>query len=210
MTFGELQTVVADWLNRGDLTATIPTLIKMAQLQIERKYNFKYMEKKTTSLVVSGGLVTVPSDYKEVKYFHVIVDGEHIKLHKAVDRYIWGIYPYSTDQSGRPEMYALTEGRTKFLLRPYPDTNYSYELLYYAFSPVLSDPSDTNFLTNYAYDVLIYGALEHAAPYIKDDERVAVWKMKRDEALRDLFNQEAAEDVAGTPLYVQPGSGEIV
>ena len=42
-TYNELKTSLADWLNRQDLTSTIPDFISLAEAQIERQLRTRQM-----------------------------------------------------------------------------------------------------------------------------------------------------------------------
>jgi hypothetical protein len=63
------------------------------------------------------------------------------------------------------------------------------EILYFrAFEP-LTVWKPTNWLLLNAPDLYLYGALTDSAPFIREDERIAVWKSLYEEKRDDLNNQ---------------------
>jgi hypothetical protein len=48
--------------------------------------------------------------------------------------------------------------------------------LYYELPALLDDTQQTNWLTDYAPNLLLYGALLEATPFLKNDERITTWQ----------------------------------
>jgi hypothetical protein len=69
---------------------------------------------------------------------------------------------------------------------PVADDSYTAELTYYAKLSKLSSTNTTNWLLTAASDAYLYGTLMQAAPYLKDDARIAVWSSMYISALEDL------------------------
>jgi hypothetical protein len=65
-TYTELKTSIADWLNRSDLTATIPDFISLAEAQIERTLRTRQMLTRTT-LTIDGEFESTQSDFLETR-----------------------------------------------------------------------------------------------------------------------------------------------
>jgi hypothetical protein len=83
---------------------------------------------------------------------------------------------------------------------PTPDTTYDGELTYYAKIPSLSDSNTSNWLLAYAPDLYLYGALVEAEPYLKNDERIAVWGELYLRVIADIEVADERASVASTPL----------
>ena len=65
-TYSELQEAVASWLNRSDLTTTIPDFITLAESRLNRTLRLRVMETTTTlSLTASSRTVALPSAFIE-------------------------------------------------------------------------------------------------------------------------------------------------
>ena len=73
---------------------------------------------------------------------------------------------------------------------PTPDTTYTMELAYYEKIPDFSGDSSTNWLLTKEPLIYVYGALVHATPYLKDDDRVVLWQT----LYRDQFNSLTEEN----------------
>jgi hypothetical protein len=76
-------------------------------------------------------------------------------------------------------------------------------LTYTAMFAALSDDSDTNWITDNAPEVYLWGALRHAAVYTLDDAAVARFAQMYAGAVERLNRRESAQGLAG-PLQVRP------
>jgi hypothetical protein len=79
----------------------------------------------------------------------------------------------SEDIGGIPKYYRHSESQFEFY--PTPNASFTAELLYYQKIPALSDSNTSNWLLEEFPDVYLYGSLTHSAPYLSEDERIAVW-----------------------------------
>ena len=69
-TYSDLQTAIATWLNRTDLTAYIPDFIALAEERVYRNLRVKAMETALNDTIASG-VIAVPSDYIELKSAYI-------------------------------------------------------------------------------------------------------------------------------------------
>ena len=172
MNYAQLKSNIADFLNRSDLTAVIPTFIELAESQMERPLRVRQMIARATASVDTQ-YSAVPADFLEAKTFK-ITSSNPIQP-------IEFLTPEQMDD--RDQLYANAPGMPKYFtivgnqirVAPTPDATYTAELMYFAKLPKLSDSVTTNWLLASSPDAYLYGALMQAAPYLKDDERVAVW-----------------------------------
>jgi hypothetical protein len=73
---------------------------------------------------------------------------------------------------------------------PTPDANYPFEAVVYM-QPILLDAANqTNFFTDYTPNLLLYGALIEATPFLKDDPRLQVWEGMWQMELQSLDGQD--------------------
>jgi hypothetical protein len=91
------------------------------------------------------------------------------------------MYPIITDTS-TPKYYAEWQ-ENYYYVGPAPDEAYDFELMMYQQPAALSEAQQTNYLTDNAPDLLLYSTLLEAEGYLKNDERLPVWKAARDEIL---------------------------
>jgi hypothetical protein len=76
-------------------------------------------------------------------------------------------------------------------LAPTPDQAYSFEVLYYERIPPLSTTNQTNWLTQYAPNAMLYGTLLQAMPFLKNDAR-AIFQQKYSEAITALKTEDVS------------------
>jgi hypothetical protein len=77
-----------------------------------------------------------------------------------------------------------------WLITPSPSTVQTLEILYYEQPALLGDDLQTNWLTEYAPDVLLYATLLEATPFLKKDERIQTWQMMYDRAAQALNGED--------------------
>lgn len=71
-TYSELQTAVANWLDRDDLTARIPEFISLAEARFNRDLRIRAMEtKQTASTVADQRNYALPTNYLQMRNFQV-------------------------------------------------------------------------------------------------------------------------------------------
>lgn len=170
--YDELKAAIADFLNREDLTAVIPTFIRLAESRIDRDLRHWRQERRSTA-ALNVQYSEIPSDFMQPIRFQ-LTDSPTGELKPISTAQLLQMRGDRNDRVGRPEYYALTAGSIE--LFPTPDAEYNASLVYYGRIPALSSTNTTNWLLSEAPDAYLYGALLHTAPYLKDDVRLAVWE----------------------------------
>lgn len=197
-TYNDLTAAVQAWLiDRTDLVSRIPDFIRMAELRIYRMLRIRAMEMTLNSDIASDGTLALPSDYIELKNAYVNTT-PYIELERQTPEYIYKMFPYS-GQTGVPMVIArLGEN---FIFAPYPDSTYTVIGIYYGYLPALSDSNPTNWFMTNAPELLLFGALCEAVPYLHEkdysDERV-VWETKFQTILNDVKMQDKREWRSGS------------
>jgi len=64
------------------------------------------------------------------------------------------------------------------------------EILYYEQPRFLDNETQTNWLTEYAPDLLLYATLLEATPFLKNDERMQMWQATYDRAAQSLSGED--------------------
>lgn len=198
-TYAELKSAVADWLNRDDLVSVVPTFVALAEADLDRQVRHWKMEKRATA-ELDTQYSAVPADWVETVRFY-LTDGQTFPLELVSQAAMLDLRARSADAQGRPSRYALSAGQIEVF--PTPDATYNAELLYIARIPALSDSTTTNWLLETAPDAYLYGALMQAAPYLKDDARIAVWAGLYQQAVAGLNQASDAARYSGTGLRVK-------
>ena len=95
-------------------------------------------------------------------------------------------------ETATPEFYADYDYQN-WLITPTPNAASNLEILYYEQPALLGDDFQSNWLTEYAPDVLLYAALLEATPFLKNDERVPMWREMYDRAAQALNGEDLAK-----------------
>ena len=197
-SYATLQTTIADFLNRDDLTTAIPTFIQLAEAQMNREIRHYSMESRVQSVQDQGDqYMQIPSDWLET--IRLILTGsgtsvvELISLSGMADK-----RAKTEDAAGTPAFYCHVD--SQFELFPTPSESTNFELLYYQKIPALADDNTSNWLLETAPDIYLYGALLHSAPYLAEDARVAVWAQMYSAAVQNLNNQSERVKNSGTGI----------
>lgn len=194
-TYTGLKASVADFLNRSDLTASIPDFIVLAEAQMARRFISRIKQgmdfprrlvaKDTISIASSAEFASVPSDF--MGPLELILDGspiielaylENANLQHEKAKNCW---------SGAPKWYTVDGSQIQ--LYPVADQAYTAELTYISRVPALS-VTPTNWILTDHPDAYLYGALTASAPYLKDDGRTEMWGTLFTTAIDDICNSD--------------------
>jgi len=197
-SYATLQTTIADFLNRDDLTSVIPTFIQLAEAQMNRQIRHYEMESRASGQQTGGDqYMQVPSDWLETIRLILTGNGtsvvQLISLSGMADK-----RAKAEDLSGTPSFYSHVDGQ--FELYPTPSEDTDFELLYYQEIPALADDNTSNWLLEKAPDVYLYGSLLHSAPYLQEDARIAVWAQMYSAAVQNLNDQSERVKNSGTGI----------
>jgi hypothetical protein len=192
-SYSTLLTEVASWLARSDLSAAIPGFVQSFEERFFRNPK-NYGNWMHSALSVSfSSTATVPSDFLALRVAYL--DGDSNRpLQQSTLEQVLQMYPRSV--SGRPKWIA--RDGTTFMFGPVPDGTYTLNGTYYAKPTVLrSYASDAaaHWLIVNAPDLLLYGALMEAQPYVMNDKRVPLWTAKYGEAMADYRDLIKAQNV---------------
>ena len=204
-TYSELQTAVANWLDRDDLTLRIPEFIALAEAKFNRVLRLRSMEAKYTANTVAGQRnLALPTGYIQMRNFQV--NGNPLTTLSYVtpeiyDR-LWG-----GSTSGIPKFYTILANEVSF--GPIPATVMEVEMLFYKKFDNLSITATTNSLITDAPDVYLYGAMMEAEPFIMNDERVTLWGSALSNAIQELQEQDNKDRHSGSALRIMNTSGYV-
>jgi hypothetical protein len=201
-SYSELKSSIADWLNRGDLTAVIPDFISLAEAQMERKLPTQKMVKRANA-TIDTPFSAIPSDLLSVKSL-VLTSTAPVQPLVFLTEDELDAKKYTYRSTGKPLYFALVGNQIEVL--PAPDTGYTAEVTYVATLAKLSDSNTSNWVLARHPDVYLYGSLLQAAPYLRDDERVGLWSSQYQAAIEDMLvqNERAAFSQGRTAMAVKP------
>jgi hypothetical protein len=202
MTFTTLQEDVRRYLERGATLVSdpvvfeqIPRLINLAERRIARELKVQGFINVVTGTFNTGNSVYDKPDRWRDTISMNIGTGTGNNTRKAVFsrsyEYARSYWPDST-ATDEPEFYA-DYNYSHWLIVPTPDADYPFEVLYYELPVLLDDANQTNWVTEYAPQLLLYGTLLEATPFLKNDERIAVWQGMYDRAAAMLNGEDLAK-----------------
>lgn len=221
MTFGEIQVKVKEYLNRSDLDSYIPFWIHTAQRKIEEGefldenedlfggYNYMQERANTVTVGTDAYIVLASPKYKETIWLKVVDGIKYYPMTKYSVDYCLRLYPDLVNDVGRPKVFGYLPAQGKFLIRPTPDKQYHFSHLYYRYSNTLINTEDTNWLTDNKPELLIYGALLEAEPFLVNDARIQLWGSLLKSSLSSLKWTEMREEYEGSSKGLAP-SGMVV
>lgn len=184
-TYAELQTSVANFLARDDLTAQIPDFIALAEARMGRELDTRSQIKRVTAETVAGAeFIDLPTDLRKIQ--GIKVNSNPVKLLDYATPYdYYNLTP--SNGTGTPSYYTVVG--TAIGLRPIPDSVLTIEMIYSDDIDALSSTNTANTILTRHPDAYLFGALAAASVFLMDDARAAqfdqvfsrtIGEMKRD------------------------------
>lgn len=192
MNYTELRAAIADFLNRDDLTATIPTFIVLAEAQFQRTVRHWRGETRAT-ITLAGRFTDLPADYLEMA--RIAVEGP---LSIVTSDRMDALHESNPIASASPLYYAIAGDQ----IEAFPSSTADAEIRYYAKIPALSDAVPTNWLLDIAPDAYLYGSLIQSAPYLQEDARISTWASLHEAAINGV-NADGRNGRYGTKLVMR-------
>lgn len=202
-TYSELNTAVANWLDRDDLTDRIPEFIALCEARFNRLLRIRAMEYKQTASTVAGQRnLALPTGFIQMRNLQMnaspIVPMQYVTP-EIYDRL------YGSTSTGTPEMYTIIADEMQ--LGPIPASAQTIEMLFYKKFNALTIVDTTNWMITNAPDVYLYGCLLEAEPFIMNDPRVQLWATAFKQAITDMQEQDNKDRHSGSALRVMNTSG---
>lgn len=200
--YTNLQSTIADFLNRDDLTAVIPTFIQLAEAQLNRDIRHWKMEARSSGQQSAGDqYMQIPADWLETIRMHVT--GAGTSAINLTSRASMADIRAKNEDASTKVPYLYCHADSQFELYPTPPETTNIELLYYQKIPSLSASTTTNWLLTEAPDVYLYGALLHSAPYLAEDARVGVWAQMYSAAVQNVNSASEKARYSGSGINLK-------
>lgn len=187
MTFTSLQGDMRKYLERGypgdtEVIEQIPRLITLAERSLARAIKVQgFLVPYITTLTANISVYAKPARWRETVSMNI---GTNAALTAAGNnrRFIvprsyeyCRVYWPNSDATDTPLFYADYDF-DHWLLVPTPVASFNWEVMIYQIPPLLGDDNQTNWLTDYAPNALLYRALIEASPFLKNDQRIQTWQ----------------------------------
>lgn len=197
-TYAELQSAVATWLVRGDLTARIPEFIALGEARLNRIVRSRQAEVERSATLSAGErVIGLPAGFTEPLAVWLVLDAEREAL-RFVDPALMQV----SDTPGRPSQWGIAGAGLAFN-RPCDQAYTVIMRLTEAFR--LSDDAPTNALLIDAPDVYLFAALCEAAPLLRDAELASAFEARLRRAVTELNSKDARSKARAT-LSTEPAA----
>jgi len=206
--YTSLQTAVIEWLARDQdttLISRVPSLIQLSEAKFNRLLFVRQMEQRSYTLTDPNAsepeFIELPTDFQSMRRIRLTsVTGKprlQFKTPQQMDEWRYS----NGNTTGQPQFFSIFGTELEFA--PTPDGIYTIEMFYRKNIPNLAD-NTTNWLLSLAPDLYLYGALMEAAPYLKEDARIAVWAAGLKTTLDDLNYLGNISTFNAGPLVMRP------
>ena len=149
MTYDDLKTQIADFLNRSDLTSKLDFFIDATEGELNRRLRTKDMVVRATTTADSQYL-SLPTDWLEAINVEITSGDFTPLLQQSIESL--DVYRKANDNnSGQPVFFSIVDKTLE--LAPTPDTSYTLQLTYYGSIAALSSTNTTNFVSTGHPDV---------------------------------------------------------
>lgn len=176
-TYTDLKQAIADHLDQ-DLTVEIDDFIDLVEAR--NKQEIQLSDRiippvlirdmlSRSSLTVNARFVSLPSGFLVGETLRLLTNPvtvlTEVNLHE--------MNRVRKETTGTPEFYTIHE-QIEFDVTP--SESFSGEIVFYQEVTALSSSNETNAILTAAPNIYLYGALEAAAPFLLNDERIATWR----------------------------------
>lgn len=194
LTYNSLLEDLRRYLERGFTEASdpnvytqLPRLINLAERRIAREFKLLgFIRAVTTPFQVGVATYIKPDRWRDT--VSMTVGG--VPIFGRSYEYIRSYWP-DESQTGTPQFYADYD-YTHWIFAPTPNATSTLEIVYYEQPQFLEDSNQTNWLTEFAPELLLYGSLLEATPFLKDDSRIPTWQAAFDRAGQAMSGQDSA------------------
>ena len=199
-TYTELKTSIANYLNRSDLTDTIPDFISLTEGKLNRDLQIRAsVIRAETTTTANTAFYNLPSDIIELK--NITRDTTSASSALSYMSLESASREYGGISSGTPRAYSSVGNSIKLL--PTPDAAYTIGINYYKKLVALSDSNTTNnILSNYP-DLYLFGSCFEGSLFLNDTEQSQRFGAIYAKVLQDVMLLEDRAEYSGTVLTMQ-------
>lgn len=194
-TFTNLKTEIAEWMDKSNLTAKIPTFISLCEADMFRRLRINAMDSLDTG-TLSGATLAMPTGLKQIKLMKLTYDNQGVTIPYVSPQQFTDRYSYNA--AGKPAVYTIIG--TTIYFGPSPNDNFEYAIWGRTAFTALSDGDPTNWLLTNAPDAYLFGSLKQAEPYLRNDQRLMTWAAMYEAALLGIEQEDINDIPAGRSM----------
>jgi hypothetical protein len=192
MTYDSLLQDVRRYLERGFTVESdqivyeqLPRLVTLGERRIARELKIEgFIRAVTMPLQVGVAVLRKPDRWRDT--VSMTVDNGAVFARSY--EYLRSYWPNEAS-TATPQFYADYD-YNHWLLAPTPAAAQTLEVIYYEQPRLLDTEFQTNWLTEYAPDILLYATLLEATPFLKNDERIQTWQGMYDRAAQAINGED--------------------
>ena len=197
--YSSLQSAIADYLNRGDLTSQIQMFIQFCESNINANLRAREMIVRAQA-TSDKEYVKLPYDWLEASNMQIIGGTSPLRYITLDSSDIL------KNDTSLHEVAAYSIMDDAIELVPAPTTDVDIEMVYYAKVRELTDTEPSNWLLDKAPEVYLYGSLMHAATFLVDDTRVPTFASFYTNMISKLNEESYTALHSGSPLVARSRS----
>lgn len=179
-TYAGIQGMVAELMNRNDMSSVLPALIAYAEGKLARDVRVKNLKQATFSITADG--IAVPATMKSLESFALDTDQYQHPLQIVDIDHLSRVKRSAGNVSGVPGYVAIADGKFFFALEP--DATYAATIAFWEKLTPLAE--GVNWLSTNHADIYLCAVMVEACKWAKDLEAASVWAMTLEEGLESL------------------------
>jgi hypothetical protein len=196
LTFNSLKGDIRRYVERGDpldesVFTQIPRVINRSENDLADELKILgYLTPTVSTMQAGEPRIAKPEGWRATASINYGIppDDRRRTLRLRSYEYIRAISPSNT-KVGAPRNYA-EYNLQYWLVLPIPAGDYPFEANCYIQPPLLSDDTQTNYLTDLAPNLLLFKCLSNMESFLKNDARVPIWKQEYTERFGAITGED--------------------
>ena len=200
MTYDSLVEDVIRYSERTDenFVNQIPRLIMMAEQAIAAEIKtLMQLNVVNTAVLANNAVLQKPARWR--KTTSMKINGQPVML-KSMDY----VSMYQSESDPGVPLYYGDYDYDHWALAPVPNQTYPLQIIYFSRIQPLDVTNQENLLTREAPQALLFGTLLQAQGYLKNQEKLAVWKSFYTEAIAALKNEDQKRMIDRNTVRQEP------
>lgn len=200
MTYDSLVEDVITYSERDDASFVnqIPRLIMLTEQSIAAQIKtLMQLNVVNTTLTVNDPVIQKPARWR--KTVSMKINGQPV-LNRSMDY----VTQFQTESDNGQPLYYGDYDYDHWAVAPTPDSAYPLQIIYYSRIQPLDITNQENLLTREAPQALLFGTLLQAQGFIKNADKLAMWKGYYDEAIAALKGEDQKRMVDRNAVRQEP------
>lgn len=200
MTYDSLVEDVIKYSERDDdnFVNQIPRLIMMAEQAIAAEIKtLMQLNVVNTTVLANNAVLQKPARWR--KTTSMKINGQPVML-KSMDY----VSMYQSESTPGVPLYYGDYDYDHWALAPVPSTTYPLQIIYYSRIQPLDITNQENLLTREAPQALLFGTLLQAQGYLKNQEKLMVWKSFYTDAIAALKTEDQKRMIDRNTVRQEP------